>query len=97
MSRLVSALCEMFDVTRHHCSSYHPMMNSACERTNSSIAQTLRAYVDKDQKNWADFLQAAMMAIRSSPASGTGLSPFHLVFGKEMNLPIDTSLVPKTT
>lgn len=97
MSRLVSALCEMFDVTRHHCSSYHPMTNSACERTNSTIAQTLRAYVDKDQKNWADFLPAAMMAIRSLPASGTGLSPFHLIFGKEMNLPIDTSLIPKTT
>ena len=97
MSRLVSALCEMFDVTRHHWSSYHPMTNSACKRTNSTIAQTLHAYVDKDQKNWADFLPAAMMAIRSSPTSASGLSPFHLVFGKEMNLPIDTSLIPKTT
>ena len=97
MSRIVSALCEMFDVTRHHCSSYHPKTNSACERVNSTIAQTLRAYVDKDQQNWADFLPAAMMAFRSSPASGTGLSPFHLIFGKEMNLPIDTSLIPRTT
>ena len=97
MSRLVSALCEMFDVTRHHCSSYHAKTNSACERTNSTIAQTLRAYTDENQKNWADFLPAAMMALRSSPASGTGLSPFHLLFGKEMNLPIDTSLIPKTT
>lgn len=97
MSRLVSALCEMFDITRHHCSSYHPMTNSACERLNSTIAQTLRAYVDKNQQNWADFLPAAMMAFRSSPASATGFSPFHLLFGKEMNLPIDTSLIPKTS
>ena len=97
MYRLVSALCEMFDVTLNHFSSNHPKTNSACERVNSTIAQTLRAYVDKDQQNWADFLPAAMMAFRSSPASGTGLSPFHLVFGKEMNLPIDTSLIPKTT
>lgn len=97
MSRLVSALCEMFDVTRHHCSSYHPKTNSACERVNSSVAQTLRAYVDKDQRNWADFLPAAMMAFWSSPSSGTGLSHFHLVFGKEMNRPIDTSLIPITT
>ena len=97
MSRLVSALCEMFDGTCHHCSSYHPKTNLACERINSTMAQTLHAYVDKDQKNWVDFLPAAMMAFRSSPASGTGLSPFHLLFGKEMNLPIDTSLIPKTT
>ena len=76
MSRLVSALCEMFNVTWHPYSSYHPATNSPSEQLNSTIAQTLHAYVGKDQKDWADFLPAALMAYRSSPASGTGLSPF---------------------
>lgn len=98
MSKLVSALCEMFDVTRHHSSAYHPQTNSTCERLHSTLAQTIRAYIDKDQQNWPTILPAALMAFRMSPATeSTGLSPFHLVFGKEMNLPIDTSLIPKTT
>ena len=32
LSKLVSALCEIFDITRHKTSSYHPQTNSACER-----------------------------------------------------------------
>ena len=98
MSKLVSALCEMFDITRHHTSAYHPQTNSTCERLNSTIAQILRAYIDKDHKNWPSLLPSVMMACRMSPSTqSTGLSPFYLLFGKEMNLPIDTSLIPKTS
>ena len=98
MSKLVSALCEMFDITRHHSSSYHPQTNSTCERMNSTLAQTLRMYCNKEQTNWPQYLPSVMMAFRMSPATeSTGLSPFHMVFGKEMNLPVDTSLVPKHT
>lgn len=36
------------------------------------------------------------MAIRMSPSTqSSNLSPYHLVFGKEMNLPFDTALVPR--
>ena len=46
MSKLVAALCELFDITRHHTSSYHPQTNSTVERLNSTIAQSLRIYAD---------------------------------------------------
>ena len=98
MSKLVRALCELFDITRHHTSSYHPQTNSVCERLNSTLAQTLRMYCEKDQSNWPDLLPSVMMSFRVSPATESiSLSPFHMVFGKEMTLPVDTALVPKHT
>ena len=98
MSKLVSALCEMFDITRHHSLSYHPQTNSTCERLYSTLAHTLRMYCNKEQTNWPQFLPSVMMAFRMSPATeSTKLSPFHMVFGKEMNLQVDTALVPKHT
>lgn len=98
VSKLVNALCEMFDITRHHTSAYHPQTNSTCERLNSTLAQILRAYIGNDQKNWPSLLPAAMMACRMSPCTqSTSLSPFYMLFGREMNLPIDTSLIPKTS
>ena len=98
MSKLVNALCELFEVKRHHTSSYHPQTNATVERANSTLIQTLRAYISKNQENWPSFLPSVMMAFRSTPCTETsGFSPFQLMFGREMNLPIDTSLLPKPT
>ena len=91
-SKLVSALCEMFDITRHKTSSYHPQSNAVCERLNSTFAQTLRMYCEKDQSNWPELLPSVMMSFRISPATESiALSPYRMVFGREMNL------VPKHT
>ncbi|XP_041366707.1 uncharacterized protein LOC121381454 [Gigantopelta aegis] len=35
------------------------------------------------------------MAMRNTPCQSTGYSPHYLLFGKEMHLPSDTSLLPK--
>jgi hypothetical protein len=66
------------------------------ERANSTLAKTLAAYVDDNQTNWPKLLPSVMMAFRSTPATeSTGFSPFQLVFGKEMLLPVDLDLLPK--
>lgn len=95
MSKIVAALCNIFQVTRHHTSSYHPQTNSVCERTNSTIAQCLRTYCSKNQLNWQTVLPSIMMAFRMSPSTqSTEMSPFQLLFGTEMNVPFDTNLIP---
>lgn len=96
MSKLVGALCELFHI-KHYCtSSYHPQTNATVERANSTLAKALRAYIDENQLNWPALLPSVMMAFRSTPASATtGFSPYQLVFGKEMLLPVDTDLLPK--
>lgn len=98
MSKLVSALCELFKIKRVHTSSYHPQTNSTVERANSTLAKTLRAYVDENQTNWSSLLPSVMMAFRSTPATESSrFSPFQLMFGKEMLLTIDVNLLPKPT
>lgn len=69
MSKLVTALCEMFRVTRHYTSSYHPQTKATVERVNSTLSQTLRAYIDKDQSNRPSLLPSVMMAFRSTPCT----------------------------
>ncbi|MEW8341712.1 MAG: transposase family protein, partial [Candidatus Thiodiazotropha taylori] len=98
MSKLIKALCEMFQVVRHYTSSYHPQTNATVERVNSTLSQTLRAYVNKEQSNWPSLLPSVMMAFRSTPCTESHqFTPYHLLFGKEMNLPIDTALIPRPT
>lgn len=69
LSKLVSALCEIFDITRHKTSSYHPQTNSACKRQNSVIAQSLRAFCKSHPEKWPKYLPSVMMAFRKSPCN----------------------------
>jgi hypothetical protein len=58
--------------------------------------QILRAYCQDHQDNWHELLPSIMMAFRMSPGvQTTGYSPFQILFGREMKLPIDVSLLPQ--
>ena len=96
MSKLVTAVCQIFQVTRHFTSSYHPQTNATCERMNSTLAQYLRIYVIRDQTNWHEILPGILMKFRMSPSTqSSDISPYQILNGKEMYIPFDTLLVPK--
>ena len=96
MSKLTAAMCELFQITRHYCSSYHPQSNSHVERANSIILQAFRIYCKDKQDDWPEILPSVMMAHRMTPCTQSSQeSPFFLLFGREMHLPIDTALLPK--
>ena len=96
MSNLVKALAELFEIRRTYTSAYHPMTNGLVESKNSYILQALRAYCKGQQDDWPELLPGIMMAYRSTPATqSTDFSPFFLLYGREMRLPIDTVLQPK--
>ncbi|CAC5426199.1 Retrovirus-related Pol polyprotein from transposon 297 [Mytilus coruscus] len=96
MSKLVAAVTQIYNVKHYFTSSYHPQTNSVAERTNKTVIQCLRTIVDENQSNCAELLPGILMAFRMSPSASSEFSPYHLLFGKEMNLPVDTTLLPKT-
>ena len=96
LSKLVQAICELYQVTRHSTSSYRPQANGCVERQNANIIQTIRMYVDRSQRDWHMILPVALMSLRSSPNLETsGFSPFKMLFGCEMRLPFDVNLIPR--
>lgn len=62
MSKLVSSLCVLFEVTRLRTSSFHPKTNGICEQQNSTLAQCLRAYCHENQDQWSELLPSVTMA-----------------------------------
>ena len=96
MAKLVKALSELFEIKRYYTSPYHPMTNGMTECKNTYILQALRAYCKGQQDDWPEILPGIMMAYRSTPATqSTQYSPFFMLYGREMRLPIDTVLQPK--
>lgn len=84
MSKVVQLLCKIFQVTRHVTSLYHPQSNVACERINSTLVQSLRAYCQKNQTQWDEILPRVLMALRMSPSTqSSGFSPYYMVLDKK--------------
>ena len=95
LSKVVQELCKIYKIKRIHTSSYHAQTNGFSERMNSTLEQAIRAYIKPDQKNWPEVIPGILQAIRKTPATrSTQFSPYHLVFGREMNIPIDHELIP---
>ena len=74
-----------------HTSSFHAQTNSTVERVNAEILKSLRCYCE-DQANWSKFIPSIMYSFRSSVNSSTGLSPYFVVFGREMHRPNQVEL-----
>ena len=88
-AKLFSEMCELLGVDKTRTTPYHPQSDGMVERLNRTLEDMLSHYVQKDQKNWDSILPQVMMAYRSSVHETTRCTPFKLMFGREVRLPID--------
>ena len=89
MSNLFRNLCKDLGTSRNSTFSFHPQGNAIIERTNRTIEDCLAKYVGEHQYEWSNHLQLVMMAYRSSIHAVTKYSPFYLIYGHSMAVPID--------
>ncbi|KAI5606934.1 hypothetical protein C0J50_7488 [Silurus asotus] len=68
--------------------SHHPSSSGQVERTNRTVVSMLRKYVSANQKDWDMKLPLVLTAIRATPQESTGISPFELMTGRQMTLPL---------
>ena len=62
---------------------------------NSTLAHSLRAYCQENPSSWDQILPNVWMTFRMSPTTQSkGYSPYHMLFGEEMPLPIYVALWP---
>lgn len=94
LSAIVQALCELFSITRHKTSAYHPVSNGV---VNTVIAKSLRALCAEKHTAWAKHPPGILMGLRLTSNASTKCSPYLMLFGtlRQMRLPIDYSPIPK--
>jgi len=88
-SALIKETCKLFKIRKLQTSSYHPQANGICERIHKLLIDMLSHFVRKDAKNWDEYVPYAVMAYRAMPHCSTKHSPYYLVFGRDMRLPIE--------
>ena len=93
MSEVMRHLCKSLNIKHLKSSAFHPQMNRMCESANAEILKSLRCFCTK-QEDWAFHIPSILYGIRSSVNLSIGLSPFHVLFGREMRKPTDIHVDP---
>ena len=62
------------------------------ERFNRTIEEMLCKFVAENQRDWDSHLTILMMAYRSSVHETASFTPCELMFGRQIDLPIDLQL-----
>ena len=88
-SELFAEVCRLLAVHKTRTTPYLPRSDGLVERFNRTLQQMLKALVNENRTDWDELLPYVLMAYRSSPQESTGCSPYMLMYGKEMALPVD--------
>ena len=70
-----------YNIDHRLSTAYHPETDGQTERTNRTLEQFLRMYIDYDQANWSELLPYAQFALNNAPSATTRHTPFFLAYG----------------
>ena len=88
-SSLMQEVCRLISVRQLNTSPYHPICNGLVEKFNGSMKQILKRLCAERPKDWDRYLSAVMFSYREVPQQSTGYSPFELLYGRDVQGPMD--------
>ena len=91
-SNVFRELCALLDIHKTRTSPYHPQSDGLIERFNRTLLSMLSLFVEDNQLNWDSLLPYVMLAYRSSVHASTSFTPYNVLFGREVVLPLDIML-----
>ena len=84
MGKLTLQLCDKWNINT---SAYHPLTDGCLEWWHATLKKMLLKCGEK--KDWDVTLKYLLFAYRSTPHANTGLSPFEVVFGRQVRGPLE--------
>ena len=94
LSSLVKEVCLVINTHKIFTTSYRLQTDGLVERFNHTLAKCISLYVDANQRNWDQHLNAIQFAYRTAPSEVLGESPFFMMYGRDAALPCDPALLP---
>ena len=88
-SNLFKEVCKLLDIDKTRTTVMRPQSDGMAERHMRTLTNMLSSFVSENQKDWDQYIPLLMMAYRSSVHQTTGVSPCKMIFGREINLPVD--------
>jgi transposase InsO family protein len=94
-SDLFKRICKLLQIKKLQTTAYHPQSNGALERAHRPLAEYLRAFAEKEPKNWDNLLRQAMFVHNNSPNASTKMTPMKCLYGFEGEVPSNLKRKPE--
>jgi len=88
----LSSFCFKYGIMLYHSSNYYPQGNGLAESSNKNLMTILKKTVGDNKRSWDNKIKFALWADRIKKKSSTGKSPFELVYGLDVTLPVHLKL-----
>eukprot|EP00253_Pinus_taeda_P026141 PITA_26141 len=88
-SNMMEKLMEEYKIKHRKSTPYHPQANGQVESTNKVIESIITKTVHLHRRDWAERLPEALWTYRTTWRNTTRNSPYELVYGKEVLIPIE--------
>ena len=89
ISMTVWQFCETVGIRRIRTSPYHPQTDGMVEQFNSTFKHLLRKHTQQPGIEWDKCLPFVLWAYWGTSPETTGFSPYQIMHGREMNIPMD--------
>ncbi|MEW8545935.1 MAG: hypothetical protein AB2693_20630, partial [Candidatus Thiodiazotropha sp.] len=93
-SSLFKEVCRLLGIKKTRTCPYRPESDGLVERFNRTLKKMLSIFCAENKRDWDDYLPYLMFAYRSSVHSSTRHTPNYLMYGQEVNCPIDLMYGP---
>lgn len=87
----IAEVCSQFKIRHHNLSPYRSKMNGAVEAANKNIKKIV-GKMSETYRDWHEKLSFALLTYRTSIKTSTRATPFSLVYGMEVVLPIEVKI-----
>jgi hypothetical protein len=75
-----------------HSLPYYAQDNRHAESCNKTLIKLIKKKIEENPKRWYEVLSKVLWAHRISKHSATKVTPFELVYGQEVVLPMEVNL-----
>ena len=83
-NEIIAHLCQMYGVRQSTTTPYNPHGNSQCKCFNRTLFGLMQSLDQEQKPNCPFYLPSLVFAYNATPHSRTGLQPYELMFGHNL-------------